>query len=232
MKTRNTSIDASSIADIAFILLAFIMIATTLKREEGIPAKLPEKSPLTPVVTVQERILEIYINKNEEIGIESSFGRSLNDVKEETKHFMTTDSENLDFSRFVTISEKLCLSKINSFQELQKQGAFYSDNDINTWKRKLETVKLLGQYQTLSKNSYITIGDDQETSYGAYLSIRDYILRGISELRNELGVEKFGITYDELKSKRIAVKTKEEISQQIALEQVYPSKIVKLKAKD
>ena len=36
-------VDASSIADVAFILLAFIIIITTLQKEEGIPAVLPQK---------------------------------------------------------------------------------------------------------------------------------------------------------------------------------------------
>jgi len=37
-------VDASSIADIAFILLAFIIIATTLEKESGLPAVLPQKT--------------------------------------------------------------------------------------------------------------------------------------------------------------------------------------------
>ena len=42
-RRKQQGVDASSIADIAFILLAFIIIATTLEKESGLPAVLPQK---------------------------------------------------------------------------------------------------------------------------------------------------------------------------------------------
>lgn len=204
------------------------MIATTLKREEGIPAKLPEKSPEIPQVVVKEKILEIYINKNEEIRIENEYNKSLTNVKEMTKLFMTKRGNDDKYNRFVKITKEQCLSEITQLMNLHKQGAFYTTNQIDSWKKKLETVELIGDYQTLAKDAYITISYDKSTSYGAYLEIRDYILRGINELRNELAMEKFGVSYTELEQLRIAIKTKEQMKQQKAIEHVFPSKIVKL----
>ena len=228
MKSRKTSVDASSIADIAFILLAFIMIATTLKREEGLPAKLPEIDQGYPIPVVKERILEIYINKNEEIRIEDEYNQSLEDVKHITKLFMTSQNSDALYNRFVKVTKEKCVAEINELTNLQKQGAFYSSDQIDTWKKKLETVELVGDYKTLAKDAYITISYDKSTSYGAYLEIRDHIMQGINELRNELAIKKFGISYSELEEIRLAVKTNEQMKQQRAIEYIFPSKIVKL----
>ncbi len=232
MKFKDSSIDTSSIADIAFILLAFIMIATTLKTEKGIPARLPEKSTAPATQLVDENVLEIFINKNEEIKIENNYNQSLEDVKKMTKLFMTVQSESATYKRFDEISEELCSQQIFELTQQHKQGVFYSSDDIDEWKNKLETVKLIGDYKTLSDATAITIRYDKSTSYGAYLSIRDYILRGINELRNELALEKFGITYNELESIRTAVKTEKQIQMQKAIREVYPTRILKLEAID
>lgn len=228
MKSRNSSIDASSIADIAFILLAFIMIATTLKPEEGIPARLPEKSTAPPTAVVDENVLEIFINKNEEIKIEEEYNQSLEDVKIMTKLFMTEQSKTAKYKRFDFVTKASCNQKIAELTQKQNQGMFYSSDDIDYWKTKLETVKLIGEYKTLNKASAITIKYNKSVSYGKYLEIRDYILRGINELRNELANEKFGVSYSDLESIRMAVKTKEEIKMQKAIKEVYPTRILKL----
>jgi len=65
-------LDASSIADIAFILLAFIIIATTLEKESGLPAVLPQKRDVEvePPKANERNILEILVNSKDQLMIE------------------------------------------------------------------------------------------------------------------------------------------------------------------
>lgn len=73
MKSKhNTSgqINAGAMADVAFLLLIFFMVATTLQREKAIAMHLP---PLVegPAQKVSEhKVLTLIINKNDEIMIE------------------------------------------------------------------------------------------------------------------------------------------------------------------
>jgi biopolymer transport protein ExbD len=73
MGNRETpQINAGSMADIAFLLLIFFLVTTTLNADIGILKKLSGNSqpPIIPVN--QKNVLEININANNEIQIESS----------------------------------------------------------------------------------------------------------------------------------------------------------------
>ena len=72
-------LDASSIADIAFILLAFIIIATTLEKESGLPAVLPQKrdAEVDPPKANERNILEILVNSNDQLMIEGEWDKEI-----------------------------------------------------------------------------------------------------------------------------------------------------------
>ncbi len=74
MSDRNTpEVNAGSMADIAFLLLIFFLVTTTLDTDTGIYKRLPEKNTSEPKVDVKEKnIFEIHINSNDEIQIEGT----------------------------------------------------------------------------------------------------------------------------------------------------------------
>ncbi len=63
-------INASSMADIAFLLLTFFLIATTLNKEEGIERTVPDPNQQTPPIELHEQNLyRILINQMGQIQI-------------------------------------------------------------------------------------------------------------------------------------------------------------------
>ena len=61
-------INAGSMADIAFLLLIFFLVTTTMDVDIGILKKIPPKLEDTPIMDIHKRnILEVNINKNNEI---------------------------------------------------------------------------------------------------------------------------------------------------------------------
>jgi len=63
-------INAGSMADIAFLLLIFFLVTTTLNVDSGIPRKLPEKQAITtPIIIKDKNFLEININNKNELFI-------------------------------------------------------------------------------------------------------------------------------------------------------------------
>ncbi|WP_299116796.1 biopolymer transporter ExbD [uncultured Winogradskyella sp.] len=63
------SVNAGSMADIAFLLLIFFLVTTTISADKGILRKLPPKC-LTPdcdIIINDKNIFKIYINMNNEI---------------------------------------------------------------------------------------------------------------------------------------------------------------------
>ena len=92
---ENTPINAGSMADIAFLLLIFFLVTTTLDSEVGIPKMLSDKTE-RPIVDVNERnVLEIEINANNQIQLEGSEIVPLENLKEHIINFIdngaTTD---------------------------------------------------------------------------------------------------------------------------------------------
>ena len=231
-------VDASSIADIAFILLAFIIIATTLEKESGLPAVLPQKSDndeIKPEVN-ERNILEILANKDNQLMIENQWDKELEDIEEFVIEFMTNPTNSESLPRMDEITENLCVNNIGILKAnlesapLNQQSAI--QKDIDKWQAKLDAVKLVGPYRTVNKAATIAIQYDKSTSYGTYLSVRDEIMSGLNKLRDNLAMEKFGRTYGELELIRANKKTDEDKAMIKAIRQVYPQKIIKLPAKN
>ncbi|MCB9256405.1 MAG: biopolymer transporter ExbD [Chitinophagales bacterium] len=74
-KKGSTEINASSMADIAFLLLIFFLVTTTIDQDKGILHKLPPWSDLPPPdVKLRERnVLEILVNANNQLLVEVDY---------------------------------------------------------------------------------------------------------------------------------------------------------------
>ena len=72
MKKRrlNASVNAGSMADIAFLLLIFFLVATQIANDRGIPIILPEYYEGPPAPEAENNVLSILINAEDELLIE------------------------------------------------------------------------------------------------------------------------------------------------------------------
>ena len=76
-KTKKAKeIDASSMADIAFLLLIFFLVTTTIDQDKGIIHKLPawsEEPPPDDVRINDKNLLEILVNANNQLLVEQEY---------------------------------------------------------------------------------------------------------------------------------------------------------------
>ena len=63
-------INTGSMADIAFLLLIFFLVTTTMQVDAGISRKIPKKQEQPPIDINERNILEININKNNELFVD------------------------------------------------------------------------------------------------------------------------------------------------------------------
>ena len=64
-RKESPEINAGSMTDIAFLLLIFFLVTTTMNIDAGISRKIPQKQEIPPKIDINERnVLEININKN------------------------------------------------------------------------------------------------------------------------------------------------------------------------
>lgn len=90
-KTRRGSqpVNAGSMADIAFLLLIFFLVTTTIAEEQGIAVKLPpwEDEPISMPVN-ENNVLSVYINVKNELLVEGEL-ISVDRLKKITKIFIS-----------------------------------------------------------------------------------------------------------------------------------------------
>lgn len=65
------AVNAGSMADIAFLLLIFFLVTTTIQEESGILVKLPEWAPEAPV-TLTSEVLTVHLNADNRLMVEDN----------------------------------------------------------------------------------------------------------------------------------------------------------------
>lgn len=86
----DNSINAGSMADIAFLLLIFFLVTTTIVEDKGILVQLPPwiDEPPIDVIVNADNILNVLINGENELLVENERAE-INELRARTKEFIT-----------------------------------------------------------------------------------------------------------------------------------------------
>lgn len=217
-------INAGSMADIAFLLLIFFLVTTTMDTDTGIMRQLPP--PLDPNIEppeVKERnVYVVLANANNQLLVENEY-MDIKDLREGAIEFLTNprNLETLPEKREVT--KALCEEKINGINmqiaaagdDQKKKGELGQSK--KKWEAKLAAVELIGPYMEHPK-AVISLQNDRGTHYDLYIQVQNELQSAVRQLRNELSLEKFGTEYDLLDPK-------EQKDKVLAIRAVIPQRI-------
>jgi len=168
-RRENSDINAGSMADIAFLLLIFFLVTTTMDVDSGIARKLPEKTEDAPEVTIKEKnILDIVVNRNNQLLVENEFVQ-------------------------VTDIKRLAMDFIDN------GGGISAAKDGNPGEPcdYCNGAKDPASSDHPSK-AIISLQSDRGTTYGMYVSIQNEIEGAYNELRNKLALKKYRRSYKDL----------------------------------
>ena len=88
MARKSPEVNAGSMADIAFLLLIFFLVTTTIETDSGINRKLPPmEDVIDPPVIKQRNIFTVVVNKNNMILVEEKL-MDLSDVRKAAVKFL------------------------------------------------------------------------------------------------------------------------------------------------
>jgi biopolymer transport protein ExbD len=122
-------INAGSMADIAFLLLIFFLVATTMDIDTGISRLLPpmpEEEELDDDQEIRERnVFVVLINKDDDLFVEDGF-YDVSELKEMTKEFFLNHDDDPD------LSEKRELTTDFFGTMMVSKGVISLRNDIGT----------------------------------------------------------------------------------------------------
>lgn len=172
MARRETpEINAGSMADIAFLLLIFFLVTTTMNVDSGISKKLSEKPPedYVPPVIKEKNIFEVNINRNNELLVEGD-RMEIKDIKEAAKKFIDNGG-GLGKPGEDGTPGKPC-------DYCQGERSETSSDHPN--------------------KAIISVQSDRGTEYGTYIAVQNELLRAYTELRNRLSQQRYGISFDQL----------------------------------
>tara|TARA_R110002049_G_scaffold14680_1_gene61610 strand:- start:6072 stop:6680 length:609 start_codon:yes stop_codon:yes gene_type:complete len=149
-KRAAPEVNAGSMADIAFLLLIFFLVTTTIEKDSGITRKLPpiEESE-EDVIIKQKNIFTVLINKNDQLLVEDEV-MELKNLRKAAVEFLDNNGDG---------SCGYCKGK---------KDPSSSDNP---------------------DKAIISLANDRETSYAAYISVQNELVAAYNQLRNRRALE-------------------------------------------
>ena len=108
-------INAGSMADIAFLLLIFFLVTTTMDIDTGITRKLPPPVENEEDIDIKDRnVFKVLVNSSDRLLVEGAEG-NIRTLKDEVKEFMTNPMRSSDLpemeSRFIENLGEVDVSK-------------------------------------------------------------------------------------------------------------------------
>ena len=170
----NPEINAGSMADIAFLLLIFFLVTTTMNVDSGISKKLSEKPPAdyVPPIIKKKNIFEVNINRNNELLVEGE-RMDIKSLKDEAVKFIDNGGG------IGNPSEDGTPGKECDYCQGERSEAS-SDHP---------------------SKAIISVQSDRGTEYGTYIEVQNELLKAYTILRNRLSQQRYGILYTELEKR-------------------------------
>ena len=175
-KKRQPTVNAAPMADIAFLLLIFFLVTTTIASDKGIALMLPVKpDPNQKPIDIKlnnRNVFKILVNSSDKILVEDQELTDIPKIRDMIKDFV------LNFGRPTPEDEQL-FSTLSPSQQ----------NYINSQLRKPDS-------SDSPEKAIVSFKTDRGTSYDVYLDILDEIMGAY----NDIYSERVGLTDEEFRN--------------------------------
>lgn len=170
-KKRTTpGINGASSADIAFMLLIFFLVTTSMDTDKGLKRRLPPLAPREqkerPVEINERNIMRLLINRNDELVI--SKGGDVIPVK------------------------------VEELKAKAVEFILNPNDDPRLPEKEVREVPGLGNVKVVTSSYAISLKNEIETSYQMFISVQDELLKAYDEVWDTFAKEKFGKSFERL----------------------------------
>ncbi|MFI3283095.1 MAG: biopolymer transporter ExbD [Rikenellaceae bacterium] len=177
-KRKIQEINAGSMADIAFLLLIFFLVATTMNVDTGISRMLPpmpEDDVVLEDIKIKERnLLLVFVSGSGKI---------------------MAGGEEIDISALKEKTREFILNPMDDPNLPEKNSIKIELPDGNTWVYPISA-------------GVVSLQTTRETNYDVYIQVQDQLTRAFNEVRDDVSISKFGKPMENLTEKlRKAVTT-------------------------
>ena len=173
-KRQIREINASSMADIAFLLLIFFLVATTMNVDTGIARLLPPIPPdeiKNKDLEVKERdLLKVYVTQYDEIAVSNM-----------------VFNNRIDVTQLKDIVKAFMLNPTGNEQLPDKEVKELEMPDGSKWS------------VPVSKG-VVSLNNDRGTSYDMYIKVQNELVRAFGEMRDDAARAKFNKDFMQLET--------------------------------
>lgn len=210
-------INASSMADIAFLLLVFFLVTTTMDTDWGIARLLPppDEQKQDDIKIKERNVFVVLVNANDQLLVEGDL-LDVSQLKDKAIEFISNPGNKEE------LPEKIHVSKAEAKQrvaELQNATESSAKEEYVKWKNRLEAAEVIGDYW--ESKQVISLQNDRGTSYDMYIKVQNELAAAYRELRDKMAMEKFNKKFENL-----------EKDQADAIKEVYAQRISEAEPKN
>jgi biopolymer transport protein ExbD len=246
-KREVPEINAGSMADIAFLLLIFFLVTTTMDKDKGIIRNMPQKveNNQQDVIVKQRNILNVMANNDDLLLVRNEYVE-VEDLYDLTREFYEMNKEggvekNGNFPKYVfydlnTVKQYVAENKAKLKENPDDKNA---ENELGKWQDREEIImnvpmiKARQGYYEISKFATISLSNQIKTSYGLYFQVQDQLQKAIDDMRDEASREYFdGAVFTEINAKAVDAKTEEDLLLIKTIKKLVPQRIAEAKIKN
>lgn len=175
-------------ADIAFLLLIFFLVTTTLEVDVGLPRRLPEASTDAPSPIPERNLFQVLVNEQ---GVIMVRGRqaTTDELPGLVKEFLTNPTNSGNWPAMIALTPERCAIE---------ETAARSEADIALWRQRAAAVAVLGAYREPPPGAQIIVTTANGTRYADYIAVQDALEQGVRALRDSISLAAFGRRFDQL----------------------------------
>lgn len=194
MAKKTPQINSSSTADIAFLLLCYFLMTTTMGDKTGIQRKLPRMPDPT------QKTKDIEINRRNLIQVKINSSDNVLLIAGERSIPVRRKADG-------TLNDR----EITEYMKLWLNNGIASDNEKLPQR---EDKVISGKTYSVSKG-VISLQNDRSTHYDTYILVQNSIVRAINELRDEFAQRTFKKPYSKLNQEELDI-VKDAVPQNIS----------------
>lgn len=202
-KRKVPALNASSMADISFLLLTFFLLVSNMDTDTGLARRLPpppQPNQEQTKMDVQRRnLLVVLVNSRNETFVQNQAGNE----------WYTNENELLGKGGKVGLKDKVKEFVLNTGNRQDLPELIEED-----FGAPIGVVPVTGDH-------VISLQNDATTSYKTYIAVQNELVKAYNELRQDAAKKYFGMAYDQLRE-----------DQQSQINDLYPQRISEAEPKN
>jgi biopolymer transport protein ExbD len=242
-------INAGSMADIAFLLLIFFLVTTTMDKDQAYIRNIPKKVEVkTEIIEVEERnVMAIKANNLNQLMVRNEIIADPDKISEKIVEYYRENEKSNDPSNNFPMYTRVTMREIDDnirrieleAENLEAQDADgamidFKFSQLAEWEKKKNALTIYGSNELpeIHFQANIRIEVQSQTQYSLFAKIQTEIEEAIYELRDKEAKRIFSESYGVIKGRYVSDEDPSDKSKLDLLDILYPARIIEVTPKN